>query len=232
MAIVYQHKVKNTEEVFYIGIGKQDKRAYSKHGRGKFWKDYTSKHEFIVEITHKDIIWEEACSIEKYLIAFYGRRDLGLGSLVNQTDGGDGIINPSQETRKKNGDSHRGLIAWNKGLTKDTNEKVKEYSKKLFGKERSDTHSKNISKAKKGKANPTIQGDKNPGCKPENREKSRNRLLGNKYREGKPHNEQTKNKQREKALNREKKECEICKKLVDPSNYIRWHGKNCKNKNK
>jgi group I intron endonuclease len=92
MPIVYQHKNKITQEVFYVGIGKTDSRAYSKDNRGKFWSDYTSKYEYEVEITHRDIIWEEACAIEKYLIAFWGRRDLGLGMLVNQTDGGDGVI--------------------------------------------------------------------------------------------------------------------------------------------
>jgi len=92
MAIVYQHRNKTTGDIFYIGIGKTEARAYSKHARGKFWIDYTSKYEYEVEITHKDIIWEDACSIEKYLINFYGRRDLGLGTLVNQTDGGDGIL--------------------------------------------------------------------------------------------------------------------------------------------
>lgn len=102
MAIVYQHRRKDTREVFYVGIGKSKKRAYDKIARSDFWKCYTSKHEFEVEITHKDIIWEEACSIEKYLIAFYGRRDLSLGSLLNQTDGGEGgDINHSKEVIQK-----------------------------------------------------------------------------------------------------------------------------------
>lgn len=93
MAIVYQHINKKTEEIFYIGIGKKEERAYHKDNRGKFWKDYISKYpDYEIKITHKDIIWEEACAIEKYLIAFYGRRDLGKGSLVNMTDGGDGIL--------------------------------------------------------------------------------------------------------------------------------------------
>lgn len=34
----------------------------------------------------------------------------------------------------------------------------------------------------------------------------------------------------EKAKNREKKECPHCNKIVDLSNYARWHGDNCKNK--
>lgn len=93
MPIVYQHINKKTQEVFYIGIGKGEERAYHKDNRGKFWKDYISKYpDYEIKITHKDIIWEEACAIEKYLIAFYGRRDLGHGSLVNMTDGGEGIL--------------------------------------------------------------------------------------------------------------------------------------------
>lgn len=113
MAIVYQHKIKNTGEVFYIGIGKSEKRAYSKRSRSKFWKDYTSKYDYDVEITHKDIILEEACSIEKYLISFYGRRDLGLGPLVNMTDGGEGVKNLSKESRSK--------MAVNKGMFGELN---------------------------------------------------------------------------------------------------------------
>jgi group I intron endonuclease len=45
---------------------------------------------------------------------------------------------------------------------------------------------------------------------------------------GKPHKESTKEKIREKSLNREKKACPYCKKLVDVSNFKRWHGENCK----
>jgi hypothetical protein len=107
MAIVYQHRRKDNNEIFYIGIGLTDKRAYHIKYRGKFWKDYTSKYQYEVEITHQNIIWEEACVIEKYLISFYGRRDLGLGTLVNMTDGGDGLINPSIEIRNSIGEKHK-----------------------------------------------------------------------------------------------------------------------------
>jgi hypothetical protein len=113
MAIVYQHRRKDTNEIFYIGIGNSKKRAYSKHRRGKFWKDYTSKHDYFVEITHSDIIREEACSIEKYLIAFWGRRDLGLGPLVNETDGGEGTsgrkYKHKESTKKKISQRKKGI---------------------------------------------------------------------------------------------------------------------------
>ena len=101
MAIVYQHIRKDNNQIFYVGIGKSEKRAYDKIRRYKPWKDLTKNHDFYVEITHRDICWEEACAIERYLIAFYGRRDLGTGCLVNMTDGGDGTKNLSQESRSK-----------------------------------------------------------------------------------------------------------------------------------
>lgn len=46
---------------------------------------------------------------------------------------------------------------------------------------------------------------------------------------GKTQTEYTKNKIREKSLNREKKICSYCGKLVDVSNFKRWHGERCKN---
>ena len=111
MAIVYQHRRKDTNEVFYIGIGNKESRAYNKYRNNRHWHYIVNKIGYTVEITHQDLIWEEACSIEKYLIAFYGRKDLGLGNLVNRTDGGDGVINRhiSEESRKKMRNAQKGL---------------------------------------------------------------------------------------------------------------------------
>lgn len=95
MAYVYKHIRLDTNEVFYVGIGTQDKykRAFSKRSRNVFWKNITSKTEYLVEIISDNITWEEACIKEKQLILELGRRDLKLGTLVNMTDGGDGTIN-------------------------------------------------------------------------------------------------------------------------------------------
>ena len=94
MALVYIHRrldIKDDyENVFYVGIGKNEKRPYSRNYRNSYWKRLSSKYDYKVEITHNNILWEEACSIEKYLIGFYGRKDLKLGNLCNQTDGGTG----------------------------------------------------------------------------------------------------------------------------------------------
>ena len=90
MAIVYKHIRKDTNEVFYIGIGKSEKRAYDmKHHRSEFHQNI-SKRGVNVEIVEEGLDWEDACNKERELIDLYGRRDKGLGSLVNMTDGGDG----------------------------------------------------------------------------------------------------------------------------------------------
>lgn len=98
MAIVYIHRRKDIEDsflnVFYVGIALNEKRRpYEKYKRNSYWKNIVEKYGYEIEITHKNIIWQEACVIEKYLISFYGRHDLNLGNLANMTDGGDGRTN-------------------------------------------------------------------------------------------------------------------------------------------
>ena len=87
MAIVYIHKRIDNGEVFYVGIGKTEKRAKSKDKRSKFWKDYVNLHNYEYEIVLDNILWKEK---EIELISFYGRRDMKNGTLVNMTFGGEG----------------------------------------------------------------------------------------------------------------------------------------------
>tara|TARA_R110002050_G_C8714617_1_gene495851 strand:- start:45 stop:620 length:576 start_codon:yes stop_codon:yes gene_type:complete len=124
--VVYLHYKKGTNEVFYIGIGNID-RAYNKRSRSSFWKSLVDKYGFDVEVVCENISFKEACILETILIEIYGRRDLGNGSLVNLTSGGDGAPNviKTMETRKKT-------------------------SNTLKGKSKTSTHSSNISKGRKG----------------------------------------------------------------------------------
>jgi hypothetical protein len=102
MAVVYLHRRKDTNEVFYVGIGQTEKRAYDiKNRKNKHWKGIIGKYGYTVEILLTDLSWDQACEKEKELIAEIGRKDLKLGPLVNMTDGGEGQNNPSEETRKK-----------------------------------------------------------------------------------------------------------------------------------
>jgi len=92
MALVYQHRRKDTSEIFYIGVGNDYYRPYAKSGRNKHWHNIVNKTGYDVEIIAENISYEEALSKEIELVAFYGRHDKKLGSLVNMTDGGEGSI--------------------------------------------------------------------------------------------------------------------------------------------
>ena len=89
--VVYIHRKKTTGEVFYVGIGNTN-RPYNKDKRTKFWKRIANKYGRDVELIRTGLSWEDACNIEKDLIQLIGRRDLGLGTLVNMTDGGEGAV--------------------------------------------------------------------------------------------------------------------------------------------
>jgi hypothetical protein len=91
MALVYQHRTADTNQIFYIGIGTRKCRAKSSDNRNRHWHYVVRKHGINVEILFSGIDIEEAKQIEKYLIRFYGRKSEG-GILVNHTDGGDGIF--------------------------------------------------------------------------------------------------------------------------------------------
>ena len=221
MAIVYQHRRLDTNEVFYIGIGSNKRRAYSKYKRTKLWENIVNKVGYSIEITHDDILWEEACSIEKYLISFYGRRDLGLGSLINMTDGGDGRLGStaSEETKLKMSKSLKGKNVWTKeyikkGIVNVKRELTPEYRKK-------------ISDSLKGRpgtwigrkhSEETIERLRELALRPDN------------PRRGRKRNEETTNKMAERAKNRKKVECPHCHKVGDPGPFKHWHFDNCKNK--
>jgi group I intron endonuclease len=162
MAIVYEHLRNDTNEVFYVGIGKNDKRAYSKCDRNLYWHNTVNKHGYTINIIHRDISWKDACEIEKELIAKYGRKNLGLGNLVNRTDGGDGILGlvHSEETRKKMSEAKKGEkhYLFGKTISEETRKKMSEAQKgdknPMFGKTISEEARKKISEAKKGDKNP------------------------------------------------------------------------------
>ena len=218
MAIVYTHTRLDTNEVFYVGISVGEKRAYSTK-RTAPWRAIANKTEYRVDITHTDLVWEEACAIEKYLIDFYGRRDLGKGPLVNLTDGGDGRYGAvaTQATRDKMSTTRKGLNTWQKqryldGLWNPVQTFTDEYRKK-------------ISNARKGKPNNWL-GRKHSA---ESIQKMKEAKAGEKHnRYGVKLDSEVKGKMSESAKNRVKIECPHCHKLGDPGPMKYWHFDNCK----
>ena len=116
MAYLYRHIRLDKNEPFYIGIAKTDRRLISKQNRNKHWHNIVNKCGYEAEILIDDLTWDEACKKEIEFIALYGRKDLGLGTLVNLTDGGEGSTNVklSDQSRIKMSLGQRGNDKWKK----------------------------------------------------------------------------------------------------------------------
>lgn len=176
MPYLYRHIRLDKNEIFYIGIGSDLNgkyiRAYKKTQRNNYWKNVVNQTEYLVEIMLDDISWEEACEKEKEFIKLYGRKNLGNGTLVNQTDGGEGNLGLtySDEVKKKMGAANLGKIlseehknkiaAGNRGKTYKKRKPCSEEYRKMMsealkgknkGKKRSPEAIINISNSQKGK---------------------------------------------------------------------------------
>lgn len=144
---LYFHINNVTGEVFYVGIG-NPRRAYSKYYRSKFWHNIVNKYGYDIIIEETNLTHYQACELEIYWIKRIGRRDLGLGTLVNHTDGGDGLIGHkhTQETKDK-------ISSLNTGKTRSIESKLK-MSESRKGKKftkHSEESKKNMSLAQIGK---------------------------------------------------------------------------------
>ena len=125
---LYLHIKSESKEVFYTGIG-NSKRPYHKgKSRSKLWRNVVNKYGYEVIILADNLTWEQACDMEKYLIKYYGRRDLGTGTLVNMTDGGEGAKNVvvSAETRAKMSENNKGENNPNYGKKASTEQRAKQ----------------------------------------------------------------------------------------------------------
>lgn len=143
--IVYRHIRCDKNEPFYIGIGRNVKRAYNKTRRSNLWKSIVAKTDYEVEILFENVSWEFAKEKEIEFIKLYGRRDLNKGTLVNFTDGGDGSLGRtvSKKTREKIRLGNK-----NKIVKQETKEKIRASNK---GKKLSEEHKTKLSEAHKGK---------------------------------------------------------------------------------
>ena len=134
---------------YYIGKGKED-RIYSKQKNIKPPKDKSR-----IIFLKQNLTEEEAFKHEKYMIAVFGRKDLGTGILHNRTDGGEGSSGyiPSEETRKKIGEAHKGNTNMlGKTLSEEAKRKISEANKgRIFSEE----HKRKISESGKNPSEET-----------------------------------------------------------------------------
>jgi hypothetical protein len=106
---------------YYIGKGKGS-RIYRKTRRIKPPKDKSR-----IIFLKQNLTEEEAFKHEIYMIAVFGRIDLGTGILHNMTNGGEGVSGRvlSEETRRKLSDANRGKNHPNYGKTTSLETKAK-----------------------------------------------------------------------------------------------------------
>jgi hypothetical protein len=90
---------------YYIGKGKGD-RVYKKSKNDI--KPPRDKSRII--LLKQNLSEEDAFNHEKYMIAIFGRKDLGTGILHNRTDGGDGSsgVLQTEETKLKRSNALKG----------------------------------------------------------------------------------------------------------------------------
>ena len=125
---------------YYIGKGKGN-RAYRRRDKGiKPPKDKSK-----ILILKQNLTEEESFRHEVYMIAMFGRKDLGTGILHNRTNGGDGVSGAvvSDETRRKMSEALKG-----KPRSKEIRRKMSEAHK---GKTHSEKSRRNMSESQKGK---------------------------------------------------------------------------------
>ncbi len=191
---IYFHINPLKNQIFYVGKGKNN-RAYNKISRNKYWHNVVKKYGFIVDIVEENLNEEEAFKREIFYINKIGRKDLGLGSLINLTDGGEGGTRKgcklSDETKNKISESHKGK--------KSSDETKNKMSKQRKGVP-SHRKGKKISDETKKRISESLSGENN-------------------YMYGKKHSEETRNKLSEAAKKRKGKKRGPYKKKLN--NYER-----------
>lgn len=99
---IYIHYTKDNIP-FYVGKG-QKVRCLDSKNRSNWWYSIVEKYGYYVVIKEINLNEEECFEREVFWINYYGRKDLKQGTLVNLTNGGEGVsgrIYSKEEKEKK-----------------------------------------------------------------------------------------------------------------------------------
>jgi hypothetical protein len=199
---IYFHINPSNEEIYYVGQGthqnqiefeKEFKRAFEfKKSRSDFWKNVYNKYGVIVKIVERNICFDKIDELEIFHIKTIGRRDLGFGTLINLTDGGDGNKNMSNESKEK---IRKALTGRKHGPMSESHRiKISTSKKGIPGQPLTDEAKKKVSESLKG--NKRTLGYKHTD---ETKDKISEKHKGvNNFFYGKKHSEETKLKMRGK----------------------------------
>lgn len=125
---------------YYIGKGK-NQRAFEEH-RVNNKGIHTPKDTSRIIFLEQNLTNIGALAIERRLIRWYGRKDIGTGILQNRTAGGEGGEDISLEARQKISKANTG-----KKMSEETKKKISDAKR---GKPTSSKTKEKISNAKKG----------------------------------------------------------------------------------
>lgn len=75
---------------FYVGKGTKN-RCLHKSNRSKWWNNIINKYGYYIEIQEINLNEDECFQKEIYWIEYFGRKELNKGTLINLTNGGEGV---------------------------------------------------------------------------------------------------------------------------------------------
>jgi hypothetical protein len=129
---------------YYIGKG-TGRRAYQKHNQ------FNSPPKERIIFLKQNLTEEEAFKHEIYMIAVFGRKDLGTGILRNKTDGGEGSsgFNHSEESKLKMSEKGKGRFSGKNNPMYGVS--IKGENHHFYGKSHSEETKRKMSEKRKGK---------------------------------------------------------------------------------
>ena len=208
---------------YYIGKGTGN-RMYEKH---RVHRPKTKSNIVILETNLTEI---GAFALERRMIKWYGRKDLGTGILLNLTEGGEGAsgYKHTEQARLRNSESNKGHTR-NIGqiVTEDTRTKI---SQSLQG---NIPWNKGIPASSETRANMSLAQKESkkgkPGTFTGKTHSAETRKLQSESAKNKPPiTEETRQRLRCKKKPRPTLQCPHCAKFGDASGMKRWHFDNCK----